>query len=101
MQFIELFTDFICMEKTGYDIAYITEVDPLWNDDSLEAIHVQSPLFGNLLLKWRVLLDNYSSQVSTPLDFFIFSVRKFREILVSIIGNANTNNLIECSKYCK
>ena len=35
---LELLTDFICLQSTGFDLAYLTEVDPLWNNDTLSAI---------------------------------------------------------------
>ncbi len=40
--------DFPCLEKGSLDIAYMTEVDPLWNDDELTLIlSPDSVLFAN------------------------------------------------------
>ncbi|MBL0941405.1 MAG: TraU family protein [Alphaproteobacteria bacterium] len=45
---LELLTDFICMEKSEFDVAYLTELDPLWNDDELSfIINPEAALFGN------------------------------------------------------
>lgn len=38
LAWLEILTDFTCMEQGGFDVAYITEFDPLWNDDDLAAI---------------------------------------------------------------
>ncbi len=92
---IELFTDFICMEKTGYDIAYITEVDPLWNDDSLSLIiNPEALLFGNPATQMACVADSIASQVSTPLDFLFWCKGSWGNAY-PMTGNTNTNNLIE------
>ena len=35
---LELLMDFVCLEKGAFDVAYMTELDPLWNDDELSFI---------------------------------------------------------------
>lgn len=48
MVWLELLTDFLCLERTSFDIAYLTELDPLWNDDMMSAlIHPESLIFAN------------------------------------------------------
>ena len=32
---LELFADFPCLEEAGFDLAYMTEIDPMWNSDVL------------------------------------------------------------------
>lgn len=50
MVWLELLTDFLCVERTSFDIAYITELDPLWQDDHLSTlIHPESLVFANPL----------------------------------------------------
>jgi conjugal transfer pilus assembly protein TraU len=45
---LEAILGFPCMEKTAFDIAYLTELDPLWNDDELTAILTpEAVLFAN------------------------------------------------------
>lgn len=45
---LELLTDFVCLEKAQFDVAYLTELDPLWNDDETNAIiNPEAALFGN------------------------------------------------------
>lgn len=92
---IEMFTDFICMEKTGYDLAYITEVDPLWNDDSLSAIiNPEAILFGNPVTQLACVADSISSQADTPLDFLFWCKGSWGNSY-PLTGNTNSNNLIE------
>lgn len=38
LAWMEILTDFACMEQGSFDVAYITEFDPLWNSDELAAI---------------------------------------------------------------
>jgi conjugal transfer pilus assembly protein TraU len=36
--YLEILTDNVCLEEGGFDIAYMTELDPLWNDSELTSI---------------------------------------------------------------
>jgi conjugal transfer pilus assembly protein TraU len=54
----ELLTDFICAEKQPFDLAWLTEFDPLWNRD--EWALLQNPealLFGNLAAQGACAAD--------------------------------------------
>ncbi|HUX79817.1 MAG TPA: conjugal transfer pilus assembly protein TraU [Alphaproteobacteria bacterium] len=45
---LELLVDFICLEKAQFDVAYLTELDLLWNDDETSfIINPEAALFGN------------------------------------------------------
>jgi conjugal transfer pilus assembly protein TraU len=48
MYYLEVVTDFPCLERGSFDLAYMTEVDPLWNDDELSLIlNPDAVLFAN------------------------------------------------------
>lgn len=48
LYWMEILTDFVCFEQASFDIAYMTEVDPLWQDDSLTAlINPEAVVFAN------------------------------------------------------
>lgn len=48
MYWLEVVTDWPCLEKGSFDLAYLTEVDPLWNDDELNLIlNPEAVLFAN------------------------------------------------------
>ena len=45
---LQVVTDFPCLEKGSFDLAYLTEVDPLWADDELTLIlNPDAVLFAN------------------------------------------------------
>ena len=48
LTWLEVLLDFPCLEKGSLDLAYLTEVDPLWADDELTAIlNPEAVLFAN------------------------------------------------------
>lgn len=48
LYWLEVIADFPCLERGSFDIAYMTEVDPLWNDDELTLIlNPDAVLFAN------------------------------------------------------
>ena len=66
---LRLFMDFPCTEKRDFDLAYMTEVDPLWNDDSLSfIINPEALLFGNPIAQTACVADSVAATVSQPID---------------------------------
>lgn len=66
---IEAFSDFLCMQSSGVDYAYITEVDPTWNSDVLGAfLSPEALLFGNPVTNLACIADSVSSGFYYPLD---------------------------------
>jgi conjugal transfer pilus assembly protein TraU len=48
LYWLEVLLDFCCLESGGFDLAYLTEVDPLWKDDELATIlNPDAILFAN------------------------------------------------------
>lgn len=48
MYWLEVIADFPCLERASFDLAYLTELDPLWNDDELTLIlNPDAVLFAN------------------------------------------------------
>ncbi len=69
LNILELVVDFLCMEGAGVDYAYITEVDPLWNSDTLSAlISPEALLFGNPITNLACVADSVSTLVGYPID---------------------------------
>lgn len=62
--------DYICVENTkSFDLAYITEIDPMWQDDELSfIINPEAILFGNLIAQAACAADCLSSSTWLPLD---------------------------------
>lgn len=61
---LETFVDTICVESSGFDVAYLTELDPLWQDDSLAAwINPEAILFANPVAQIACVADSVVSNV--------------------------------------
>ncbi|GKY13285.1 hypothetical protein THJ046_16850 [Campylobacter jejuni] len=67
---VGILIDAACMNITsGVDIAYMTEVDPLWQDDELTAlINPEALLFGNPISNLACMADSVSAQANVALD---------------------------------
>jgi conjugal transfer pilus assembly protein TraU len=66
---LELLTDFACLEKTTFDVAYMSELDPSWNDPELQTLlNPEAILFGNPLAQGACALDCSASTLDMPLD---------------------------------
>jgi conjugal transfer pilus assembly protein TraU len=66
---MELVTDFICLETSGADYAYLSEVDPMWNSDILAAfIQPEALLFGNPVTNLVCIAESVSSMAFYPID---------------------------------
>lgn len=66
---INVLTDEVCLETGDLDIAYLTELDPTWNDD--EWSFLQSPesfLFGNIIAQAACAADSLAASASLPID---------------------------------
>jgi len=64
---LEMLTDFLCLQTTGFDIGYITEVDPLWNNDVLSAIiNPEALLFGNPISNLACMAESITSAAFEP-----------------------------------
>lgn len=65
-----LFIDFVCLESSGgLDYLYITEFDPLWQNDIWSAILApESYLVANPIAQMSCMADSVSATLSWPLD---------------------------------
>lgn len=69
LYWLEIITDFICVEKTGFDVAYISELDPTWLDDDLNTIlNPEGILFGNIIAQSACVADCTSATRKLPRD---------------------------------
>jgi len=66
---LELLTDFVCMEKSQMDVAYMTELDPLWNDDETSfIINPEAALFANPIAQLACVADCVLASSGFPND---------------------------------
>ncbi len=69
LHWLNILTDEICVEGGDIDIAYLTELDPTWNDD--EWGFLQNPeafIFGNLAAQVACSADALATLTGLPLD---------------------------------
>jgi len=66
---LQIITSLACMQTGEFDIAYLTELDPTWNDDELSfVLNPEAVLFGNQAAQTACAADATSAQVGLPLD---------------------------------
>ena len=69
MYWLELLTDFVCMERSTFDVAYITEFDPMWNDDETAfVLNPEAVLFANPIAQAACAVDAVKATSGFPLD---------------------------------
>ena len=97
-QLVGMFVDSMCVRSTkGFDIAYMTEIDPLWNDDALGAlINPEALLFGNPITNMACIADSVASQANRPLDPLFWCKGSWGNAY-PLTGSTNTKNYVEDS----
>ncbi len=66
---MDLFVDFPCLEQENFDLAYMTEVDPLWSNDALAfLINPEALLFANPASQLSCIPDSTAANLGYPLD---------------------------------
>lgn len=66
---LEMIVDTMCLESSGFDMAYMTEVDPLWQDDELAfLLNPEGVLFNNPVAITACAADCAASTAGLPLD---------------------------------
>ena len=69
LTWMEILTDFLCFEQSTFDIAYITEIDPLWQDDELTTLlNPEAAVFANPIAQAACAADCIAATAKLPLD---------------------------------
>ena len=69
LYWMEILTDVACLEQSSFDIAYVTEIDPLWQDSELTAIiNPEAVLFANPLALAACAADCVAATAKLPTD---------------------------------
>ena len=69
LAWLGIVSDVACLSESGFDIAYITELDPLWQDDELTfLINPEAVLFGNAIAQAACAADCVAAAAGRPLD---------------------------------
>ncbi|RYE14754.1 MAG: conjugal transfer protein [Sphingobacteriaceae bacterium] len=66
---LELLTDWLCLETGSLDLMYISELDPTWNNDELSTIlNPEAMLFGNHIAQTACSVDCGLANKGFPSD---------------------------------
>ncbi|MBM3610919.1 MAG: conjugal transfer protein [Alphaproteobacteria bacterium] len=66
---LEVLTDFICLEQQNFDLAWMSELDPTWNDDETAFItNPEAILFANPIAQVACAADCAASTAGLPMD---------------------------------
>ncbi|MBB4860537.1 conjugal transfer pilus assembly protein TraU [Novosphingobium chloroacetimidivorans] len=69
LYWMEILADFLCFEQASFDIAYMTEIDPLWQEDALTTIiNPEAVIFSHPLAQAACAADCVASTAKLPLD---------------------------------
>ena len=69
LYWLELLVDFACLEQQSFDVAYLTEFDPLWNDDELSFIlNPEATVFANPIAQAACAADCAAASSGFPND---------------------------------
>jgi hypothetical protein len=69
LYWMEILTDFLCFEQTTFDVAYVTEIDPLWQDSALTSIiNPEVALFSNPIATAACAADCVAATAKLPID---------------------------------
>ena len=69
LYWLNMLIDFMCVEQDTFDIAYMTELDPLWNDDELSFIlNPEAALFNNIVPQAACSADCIAANTKLPID---------------------------------
>lgn len=69
ISWLGIITSDLCMQGGEYDIGYLSELDPAWNDDLLSMyINPEAIIFGHPLAQLACAADAIASEVHLPID---------------------------------
>jgi len=96
-----LFTDFTCIEKGHLDMAYMSELDPFWNDDQWSLLmNAEAGFFANSVAQFACLADCAASSLGKPQDALFWcagcegSLYPFTGSVAHHIGSVQASSLI-------
>ncbi len=69
LSWMNLLTDITCVKPESFDVLYLTELDPLWEDDELAfLINPEAALFANPAAQAACAADCVAATMGFPLD---------------------------------
>lgn len=66
---LEMFKELLCLNSSGFALAYLTELDPTWQNDLWGAVwSPEAKLFANPLAQMACSVDAIAASVAYPID---------------------------------
>lgn len=94
---MELLIDFICVEHSGFDLAYLTEVDPLWNDDLLAfIINPEALLFANPAAQLSCAADSVAAAAGLPIPALYWCMGSWGSVY-PLTGHLNDDDYVQAN----
>lgn len=94
---LEMMIDYACSEHSGFDIGYITEVDPLWQSDALAMlINPEALLFSNPIAQMACAIDSISSNLGMSFSPLFWCMGS-QGSAYPLTGHVNDENYIQAS----
>lgn len=94
---LDLFLDFPCLDAEQFDIAYITEVDPTWQDDLLGFIlNPEALLFANPIANLACIADSVKANYNYPLSPLFWCMGSWGNAY-PLTGTAGGNNEVQAN----
>lgn len=94
---LDLFVDLPCVDRTDFDLAYMTEVDPLWNDDMLAfIINPEALLFANTPAQLSCIGDAIAATTSSPYNNMYWCMGAWGSFY-PLAGHIGKSNYIEAN----
>lgn len=92
-----LFIDTVCVEHGDFAMAYMTEIDPLWQDDTLAMyLNPEVLLFANPVAGMACMADAATSLVGLPLDPLFWCMGGWGSAY-PLTGHISNSNIVEAS----
>ncbi|MEM4134380.1 MAG: TraU family protein [Candidatus Micrarchaeia archaeon] len=92
---LDLFMDVPCIQWDGFDIAYVTELDILWQrDDVAMFIHPEVLLFANPVAQMSCIADSVAATVGYPIDPLFWCVGSWGSVY-PMTGKTSVSNIVE------
>lgn len=98
---LELITDFVCLEENQFDVAYMSEFDISWNDSKMQnLLNPESIIFGNIFAQGSCALDCVASSFAMPIDNMFWcagclgNMYPLSGVDADHIGGVRTGNLL-------
>ncbi len=86
---MEMMSSLGCKNTSGFDLAYMTEIDPLWQNDTWSAIFApENSLFTSVFANMACAVDSVAATLGYPLDPLFWCAGSWGNVY-PLAGNSN------------